>query len=82
MGVIDRDYSFGSPFHGGILFNEIKAALYGSEKQPLMKGFVCGLGGREVLLEDVKGMADEVISIAKSGKADNDVRWIGVRGKQ
>ncbi len=82
VGVIDRDYSYGSPYHGGILLNEVKAALYGSDKQPHMKGFICGLGGREVLLEDVKSMADEVLSIANSGKADNDVRWVGVRGKQ
>ncbi|MFC1491735.1 pyruvate ferredoxin oxidoreductase [Nitrospinota bacterium] len=80
VGVIDRDYSFGSPFHGGILFNEVKAALYGSDSQPLMKGFVCGLGGREVLLEDVKSMADQVISTGNSGKPDNEVTWMGVRG--
>ncbi|MEE9275766.1 MAG: pyruvate ferredoxin oxidoreductase [bacterium] len=79
VGVIDRDYSFGSPFHGGILFNEVKAALYGADKQPPMKGFVCGLGGREVLLEDVKMIVDEVIAVADSGKNDYDVHWIGVR---
>ncbi len=80
VGVIDRDYSYGSPFHGGILFNEVKAALYGADKQPLMKGFVCGLGGREVLLEDVKSMADQVYAMDKSGKPDNEVTWMGVRG--
>jgi pyruvate ferredoxin oxidoreductase alpha subunit len=80
VGVIDRDYSYGSPFHGGILFNEVKAALYGAEKQPLMKGFVCGLGGREVLLEDIKSMSDQVLAMHKSGKPDNEVTWMGVRG--
>ncbi|HBK81912.1 MAG TPA: pyruvate ferredoxin oxidoreductase [Nitrospinae bacterium] len=80
VGVIDRDYSYGSPFHGGILFNEIKAALYGSDNQPLMKGFVCGLGGREVLLKDVQSMADQVNAMADSGKPDNEVTWMGVRG--
>ncbi len=80
VGVIDRDYSYGSPFHGGILFNEVKAALYGAEKQPLMKGFVCGLGGREVLLEDIKSMSDQVFAMDKSGKPDNEVTWMGVRG--
>ena len=79
VGVVDRDYSYGSPFHGGILFNEIKAALYGLENLPHMKGFVCGLGGREVLLENVKFMADSVGNIAKNGKSDNEVTWIGVR---
>ncbi len=79
VGVVDRDYSYGSPFHGGILFNEIKAALYGLENLPHMKGFICGLGGREVLLENVKFMADSVGNIAKNGKSDNEVTWIGVR---
>lgn len=80
VGVIDRDYSYGSPHHGGILFNEVKAALYGCENSPHMKGFVCGLGGREVLLEDVKSMADQVFAMAASGKPDNEVTWMGVRG--
>src|ERR671933_920393 len=28
VGVIDRDYSYGSPEYGGELFNEIKSAIY------------------------------------------------------
>ena len=79
VGVIDRDYSFGSPHDGGILFNEVKAALYGADNQPFMKGFVCGLGGREVLLEDVRSMTDQVLATIKSGKPDNEVTWMGVR---
>ena len=79
VGVIDRDYSYGSPFHGGILFNEVRSALYGADNMPHMKGFVCGLGGREVLLENVKFMADSLGNIAKNGKFDNEVAWVGVR---
>jgi pyruvate ferredoxin oxidoreductase alpha subunit len=80
VGVIDRDYSYGSPHHGGILFNEVKAALYGADNQPHLKGFICGLGGREVLLKDVQSMADQVFSVANSGIPDNEVTWMGVRG--
>ena len=69
----------GSPFHGGILFNEVRSALYGADNLPHLKGFVCGLGGREVLLENVKFMADSLGEIAKNGKFDNEVTWIGVR---
>ncbi|MDA0999682.1 MAG: pyruvate ferredoxin oxidoreductase [bacterium] len=79
VGVIDRDYSYGSPFHGGILFNEIKAALYGLDKQPHVKGFICGLGGREVLLDDVKYITDQVYGLVEKGQTSNDVTWIGVR---
>ena len=45
IGVVDRDYSFGSPFHSGVVANEIRAALYNSDKRPPLLGFICGLGG-------------------------------------
>src|SRR5581483_7971111 len=53
IGVIDRDYSFGSPFGSGVVANEIRAALYNAERRPPLLSFICGLGGREVMLEDV-----------------------------
>src|SRR5256712_1231818 len=34
IGVIDRDYSFGSPFGSGVVANEIPAALYNAERGP------------------------------------------------
>ena len=43
LGVIDRDYSFGSPFYGGVLYNEIRSALYSQEKRPVIVGFMHGL---------------------------------------
>jgi hypothetical protein len=32
--VIDRDYSFGSPFGSGVVANEVRAALYNAEHRP------------------------------------------------
>src|SRR3989449_4207467 len=52
LGVIDRDYSFGSPFGSGLVANEIRAALYNAARRPPLLSFICGLGGREVTLED------------------------------
>ena len=34
IGVIDRDYSFGSPFDSGVVANEIRAAMYNADKRP------------------------------------------------
>src|SRR6266699_5926572 len=48
VGVIDRDYSFGSPYYGGVLYNEIRSALYSQAKRPVIVGFIAGLGGREI----------------------------------
>src|SRR5258706_10428333 len=34
IGVIDRDYSFGSPFHSGVVANEIRASLSNAQRRP------------------------------------------------
>ena len=34
IGVIDRDYSYGAPSNGGIVFHEIRSALYTLDKRP------------------------------------------------
>jgi pyruvate ferredoxin oxidoreductase alpha subunit len=79
IGVIDRDYSFGSPFASGVVANEIRAALYNSEKRPPLLSFISGLGGREVMLEDVYKATDMCYGAAKSGKSDTKTHWLGVR---
>ena len=79
IGVVDRDYSFGSPFHAGVVATEIRAALYNAEKRPPLLAFICGLGGREVTLEDVSKAADLCYAAANSGKADAKTIWLGVR---
>jgi pyruvate ferredoxin oxidoreductase alpha subunit len=79
IGVIDRDYSFGSPFHSGVVANEIRAAMYNADKRPPLLSFVCGLGGREVTLEDVNKAVDMCYSAAAAGKSDGKTHWLGVR---
>ena len=79
IGVIDRDYSFGSPFGSGVVANEIRAAMYNADKRPPLLSFICGLGGREVMLEDVYQVADLCYNAAESGKSATKTRWLGVR---
>ena len=79
IGIIDRDYSFGSPFGSGVVANEIRAALYNSDRRPPLVSFICGLGGREVTLEDVYKAADTCSAAATSGKSDPKTHWLGVR---
>jgi pyruvate ferredoxin oxidoreductase alpha subunit len=79
IGVIDRDYSFGSPFNSGVVANEIRAAMYNADKRPPLLSFICGLGGREVTLEDVHKATDMCYAAAKSGKSDLKTHWLGVR---
>jgi len=79
IGVIDRDYSFGSPFGSGVVANEIRAAMYNAPKRPPLVSFICGLGGREVTLEDVYKVTDLCYNAAQTGKSDTKTHWLGVR---
>ena len=78
VGVIDRDFSLGSPYLSGVLATEVRAALYASAKRPPLVGFICGLGGREVLVPDVEKMAG-IVYDAAAGKPQPLTHWIGVR---
>lgn len=79
VGVIDRDYSFGSPYMSGVLATEVRTALYASDgNKPPVLGFISGLGGREVTVPDVERVADMVLQAA-SGKKQPMTTWIGLR---
>lgn len=80
VGVVDRDYSFGSPNDGGVLYNEIRSALYGADTRPPILGFICGLGGREVTIPDVVEMMETTAKAAKTKRIDKPTTWVGVRG--
>jgi pyruvate ferredoxin oxidoreductase alpha subunit len=79
IGVIDRDYSYGSPSFGGVLFNELRSALYPLEKRPLILSFIAGLGGREVMVRDVNEIVDTVQRAADTGIIERENTWIAVR---
>jgi pyruvate ferredoxin oxidoreductase alpha subunit len=78
VGVIDRDFSLGSPYHSGVLTTEVRTALYPSANRPPVVGFICGLGGREVTVPDVRKMTEKVYEAA-AGNARPETQWIGLR---
>jgi pyruvate ferredoxin oxidoreductase alpha subunit len=79
VGVIDRDYSFGSPYNSGVLTGEVRNALYaGTGNKPPVLGFIAGLGGREVTVPDVERITESVYQAA-AGKSQPHTQWIGLR---
>jgi pyruvate ferredoxin oxidoreductase alpha subunit len=78
LGIIDRNYSFGSPNYGGVLFTEFRAAFYDSPKRPAMVDFIAGLGGREVTAENGLEMF-QILRAGAAGDLESNVHWIGVR---
>jgi pyruvate ferredoxin oxidoreductase alpha subunit len=78
VGVIDRDFAHGSPDHGGVLFNDLRAALYRSKNRPPVVDFIAGLAGREIAIQDVTDMFRMTSEAEAAGDADL-VKWIRVR---
>ncbi len=72
IGVIDRNISFGQ---SGIFFAETKSALYNAEHRPLLNGYVAGLGGRDVLPENIRQIVEHLLQSEKG----EDLTWIGVK---
>ena len=78
VGVIDRDFSLGSPYRSGVLATEVRAAMYPAANRPPVLGFICGLGGREVTVPAVREMTESVY-LAAEGKTQPGTKWIGLR---
>jgi pyruvate ferredoxin oxidoreductase alpha subunit len=78
VGVIDRDFSLGSPYMSGVLATEVRTALYPASRRPSVVAFIAGLGGREITVPDVKKMTESVFQAAE-GKPQPATQWIGLR---
>lgn len=68
--VIDRNISIGNE---GVLFNEVKGALYGKSDSTVY-GFIAGLGGKDVTFGDIEKMCKKAIE----GKAKDHQVWYGL----
>lgn len=55
--VLEKALSLGS---GGILFHEVRSALYGETKPPLVRGYVLGLGGRDIPKKSLRSLFEHL----------------------
>jgi len=78
VGVIDRDFAHGGPDDAGVLFNDIRAAMYLSKKRPPMIDFIAGLAGREISIDDIIAMYQKT---KKAEDQESIVNWVRVREK-
>ena len=74
IAVIDRNISFGA---SGIFYQELKAALFGhyEKGEPKIFGFIIGLGGRDIKLQDISEIVDYAL---EHEKPEQDIIWMGV----
>ncbi len=72
IAVLDRDNSLGA---GGIVAQELKAALYGAARKPKVFEFVAGLGGRDITPDTIQEILD--YTLGRSAPERRPV-WMGV----
>ena len=77
VAVMDKADSFSAC--GGPVFAETRSACYRLAAPPRMINFVYGLGGRDVRVEDIKFVYEELKQIQLSGNTGEIYRYLGVR---
>jgi pyruvate/2-oxoacid:ferredoxin oxidoreductase alpha subunit len=73
VAVIDRNIGYGV---GGILCQEIKSAFCNNARRPEIFGYITGIGGRDVTPDTIMEI---VIDVRKNNKADNRIKYVGLR---
>ncbi|MFX1591479.1 MAG: transketolase C-terminal domain-containing protein [Promethearchaeota archaeon] len=74
--VFDRDIGYG---YEGVLSSELKAALYGLKNRPNIKGYIVGLGGRDVKTEHIISGVYKALDEFKQGIFTNKTDFLGLR---
>lgn len=73
FGVIDRNVSFG--WDSGIVYQEVKAALYEGDNKVPSVPFIGGLGGEDISVKMMTDAIDKVVSAASDGKSSECI-WL------
>jgi len=74
--VFDRDIGYG---YEGVLSYELKSALYGLKDRPNIKGFIVGLGGRDVTTEHITTGVHRALNEFKQGLSTNKTDFLGLK---
>ena len=78
IAIFDR--SAGINAYTGPVYTEITSAVYTcSGKKPKILNYVYGLGGRDIFVEDIENVYKNLEKVAKTGKVENLINYIGVR---
>ncbi|MFX1366175.1 MAG: pyruvate ferredoxin oxidoreductase [Promethearchaeota archaeon] len=74
--VFDRDIGYG---YEGVLSYELKAALYSLKKRPNIKGFIIGLGGRDIKTKHIITGVHKALEEFQEGILTNKTDFLGLR---
>ncbi|MFQ5872549.1 MAG: pyruvate ferredoxin oxidoreductase [Dehalococcoidia bacterium] len=77
VGVLDRAISFGAT--GNPLYMDVLGSLTSEEMGPVLAGYAYGLGGRDLVPQQVVEVYADLARVAESGPRAQQLRYIGLR---
>jgi pyruvate ferredoxin oxidoreductase alpha subunit len=77
IAVMDKSMSFGGL--GGAVFCEIRHALYDEKQRLSIVNYIYGLGGRDTSPRELRGVFEDLMRIAKTGRVEKQVYYLGLR---
>jgi pyruvate ferredoxin oxidoreductase alpha subunit len=76
VAVLDRSMSFGA--QSGPVLIEVRSALYHHSTVPT-RGYIYGLGGRDISMENIGQAFEELKELVSSGKSSDEIGFLGLR---
>ena len=76
VAVLDRSFTFGA---AGAMFTEVKASAYSSQKRPVLKNYIAGLGGRDITPKVLERIFED-IQLCTKRSVESEVEWVDVAG--
>ena len=77
VAILDKSDSLNAA--GGALFEDITSAMFVNNTYVPSVNYVYGIGGRDTKTNDIEKVYTDLLDIAKSGKAENPYRYLGLR---
>jgi pyruvate ferredoxin oxidoreductase alpha subunit len=79
VAVMDRSISFGAMANAGPLYLELLAALAAHGVSVPMADYVYGLGGRDILPQEIRRVYLDALDVAETGQIERRVTYLSVR---
>jgi pyruvate ferredoxin oxidoreductase alpha subunit len=79
IAVMDRSISFGAMENAGPLYLELLAALGAHDVRIPMTDYVYGLGGRDILPQEIERVFRDAVDVAETGQIERKVTYLSVR---
>ena len=77
VAIMDRAEGYTN--HGGPLGADVMSAMFRARSQAFAVNYIYGLGGRDVRVEDMEGVFEDLKQIIADGDAGETYRYMGIR---